>query len=76
MAEMTLVLCYHKIITLSRLLKDLRVLIGLQDKRLACHSFLVSEKRYGNHGSKAKHFITHVSSESMNYVFALFSLVL
>lgn len=71
MSEMPLVLCHDKIITLSRILKDLRVLLCLQDKKLACYSFLVSEKRYGDPGSKAEHFITHVSSESMNYVFVL-----
>lgn len=73
---MPLVLHHHKIIILAKLWKDLRVLLCLQDKTLACYSLLVSEKRYGNPGSKAKHFITHVASESMNYVLALFSLVL
>lgn len=72
---MPLLLCHYKITILSRTLKDLRVLPYLQAKRLASCSYWFLAKDMRPLG-QTQITLLHISAGSVNYVFALFSLVL
>lgn len=76
-AEMTLLLCLYKITTCQELWRIWEFYPACKLKsRLACHSFMVSGRRYETPGSNTKHFVICGPTGNVNYVFASFSLVL